>query len=162
MIHIIHTSCGQGLRVSPGEEGEAEHLFGKGAYGYPDGFRCFVCGAKAAEILSVVDAETMQSLDFYDVSPQEAVAAMNGLGLPFEQDCGAAAVERLFLEKKVRRVVTRPIRGSHRCTVQSFEFEDGTKAYLGASSHGATVYRVSPKNDYLSRVHASDHASIQP
>lgn len=137
-----------GLRVFPGEEGEAELLLGRHSEFYPDSYPCFVCGHNVAHMVEVVPAELFESMTFHDVSPQEALAAMNGLGLPSEHDCSATAVQQLFASQAVKRVVSRPIRNSHRCVVQYIEFENGTRAYFGASTHGATVYRVTPKHSY--------------
>jgi hypothetical protein len=153
VILIVCRKCGCGLRISPGQVGdvsESENLFGRGSTLYPDKYPCFRC-EQPSEFVPAAEAEALRAIELFDVTPQEALAAMNGLGLPSEQDCSASAVVELFT-KPVRRVHARPIRNSHRCLLDHIEFEDGTKLYLGSSAHGATVYRIARPHSYVKEV----------
>lgn len=101
------------------------------------------------ELLHTIQPFAAKKLDIVDVSPQEAYAAVNGLGMPVEKECSAAAVSQLLVEKRVVRVSASQIRGSHRCVLDFLELEDGTRVYIGSSAYGATVYRVAPKHSYV-------------
>lgn len=159
MIHIICMECKHGLCVSPGDMhgrlSEAEALLGHGSEFYPDKYPCWHCKEKMAEFVAVADVAALRLINIHDVSPQEAMAAIHGLGLPDEQDCSAAAVERLFEGQKVTRVFATSIRNSHRSILKVIEFADGSKLHLGSSAFGATVYRISKPHSY---VEALSHA----
>jgi hypothetical protein len=82
------------------------------------------------------------------LTPQEAFVAFAGGGLPEESECSAARVAQLLKGARVKDVTTRHIQGTSRCALDSIELEDGTKLYLGASTHGASVYRVQAPHSY--------------
>jgi hypothetical protein len=151
VIYIVCPSCLSALRVSPGTDNEAEELLGESCDWYPDKYPCPRC-EQPCTLATVVDSDTLRKLDVADVTPMEAFVALSGAGLPEEQDCSATAVGKLFTEKRVKAVATRLIRNSNRCAVDHIEFEDGCKAYFGASSHGAVVYRISRPGKYSDRV----------
>lgn len=145
MIHVVCEECKAGLRISPGAPGEVEGLFESW---HPDEYPCFRCG-KTAKFVERIDSLALPTIDLHDVTPHEAFLAMNGLGIPAERECGPELVARTFLEKRVKRVSTRFIKNSHRSVVDHLEFEDGTRLFLGASAHGAIVYRISPPHSYV-------------
>lgn len=147
MIYVPCRACRKGLRISPGSEGEAEHLFGPTSEYYPDKYPCPHCGMPCT--LSTLPVEGVVMLD---VSPVEAFVAFHGIGLPDEHDCGTTAVEAALLGKRIKRVETRHINNSHRCAIDHVEFEDGSKMYFGASMLGATVYRISHPASYAEKV----------
>lgn len=151
MIYIVCKSCRFALRVSPGVDNESEDLLGESSDWYPDKYPCPMC-EQDCTLATVMDTSTLQNLDVVDVTPMEAFVALSGAGLPEERDCGVTAVEKLFGEKRVKGVATRLIRNSNRCVVDHIEFEDGCKAYFGASSHGAVIYRISKPGKYSDRV----------
>jgi hypothetical protein len=145
MVYLVCPDCHVGLRISPGEPGELEALLevdprGLGMKAYP----CFRCELEQAGLTT----EYPEGVELFDVNPSEAFAAINGLGVPTEQECNGAAVVEAFLKKRVKNVTTRMIRNSHRCILDNIEFDDGTKMYLGASAGGAIVYRIAPKHSY--------------
>jgi hypothetical protein len=152
VIYIVCALCKVGLRISPGEEGESEGLFGKQSDYYPNSYPCFKCEQPIAQFIPAMSSDSVTQLELFDVTPKEAFAAMNGLGLPGEQDCSAAAVKDLFEMCQVKRVQARPIRNSHRCLIDFIELADGTKVYLGSSAMGATVYRVAKPHSYAEQV----------
>jgi len=145
MIFIICKTCGFVLRISPGQEGEAESLFGRTSEWYPDRYPCARCDG-TAELQATVEGPFATPVD---VSPGEALACLNGLGLPSERDCHGAYVSELLTSKRVTKVVTRSIPGARRCVIDHIDLEDGTKVYFGASTFGATVYRVTPPFSYV-------------
>lgn len=148
MICVFCTACGHGLRISPGDDGELESLFGEW---HPNKYPCFNCG-EAAQVVEAIDSTSVLQFVLHDVTAGEAFAAMNGLGLPQEQECSPAAVEKLFSERTVKRAKTRVIRNSHRCVIDFLEFDDGSRLYLGSSSVGAVVYRISSPHSYAQQV----------
>lgn len=156
MIYLVCHQCKAGLRVSPGEPGEIESLLEVDPSTYcPKNFFCFKCGKVTSTLVTPEEGSLnsrLRGIELFDVTPHEAFAAINGLGLPGEQDCSATAVAALLLDKTVKNVNTRVIRNSHRCIIDSIEFEDGTKMYFGASAMGATVYRISPRHSYVEEV----------
>ncbi len=143
MIFIVCHS-GHALRVSPAPE-LADLLVASDWY--PDKYPCPRCGSMMS-LFENVDTQSIPQLDIVDVTPQEALAAFSGLGLPSEQDCSAAAVEKALNGATVARVVVRQIRNSHRSIVDFIELEGGTRVYLASSSLGATVYRIALKHSY--------------
>jgi len=152
VIHIVCMKCKHGLRISPGDTSgalsEVEALLGPNTEYYPDKYPCWHCEEKGAEFVPLADVSALRLVDIREVTPHEAYAAIHGLGVPEEQDCSAAAVERLFLERKVVKVRTEQIRNSHRCILKEIELEGGMKVHLGSSTYGATVYRVSQPTHY--------------
>jgi hypothetical protein len=102
----------------------------------------------------------VEGIEFIDVNPQEAYAAVNGLGLPSERDCTAAAVMQLLTEKRVTRVSATQIRDSHRCIIEYLELEDGSRVYLGSSAYGATVFRVSNPISYVEKIDGQNPPSL--
>ncbi len=149
MVYLVCQECRTGLHISPGEPGELESLFevdprGLGMKAYP----CFRCELEQAALTM----EFPEGMVLFDVNPSEAFAAINGLGVPGEQECNGTAVADVLLERRVKHVTTRMIRNSHRCILDNIEFDDGTKMYFGASAGGATVYRIAPKHSYVKEV----------
>lgn len=114
-------------------------------------YACPWCGEQA-ELVDTVSPQALDKLQLADVSPLEAVAALNGLGLPDERECSPAAVRLLLEGATITSVQTRTIRNSHRCVVDHLVLVDGTRVYLAASSYGATVYRISRPGSYAERV----------
>jgi hypothetical protein len=148
MVVIACSTCRLGIRVL-GEENEVSFLVGPRSDRWPN-FTCVRCGEKAEGILErALSAAAMQVLEIVDLSPQEAFAAVEGMGLPAEQQCGLSMVRELLKETPVRRVHGHDVPGTQRCAVDSLELWDGTKIYLGASPEGAVVYRISPPHSYV-------------
>lgn len=143
MYFVLCSKCEQGLRVaSIAPEDELSNV---------DDPRCHSCGAPAV-FSDRVEPDQLHKLVLHDVTPAEAYAALNGLGLPHEQECGPLALQKLFVEQRVKRVAARHIRNTHRSIIDFIEFENGTRMYFAASTLGATVYRISPKHSYAAEV----------
>jgi hypothetical protein len=141
--------CRTGLRID-GELEVMESLFLRSDW-HPDNYPCPRCGAPSSMIESI-SPMALQHLQMSDLSPQEAYAAFNGLGLPDEHDCGPTAVEQLLLNQKVVKVDAKLIKGSHRSVLRSIEFDNGTRMYLSSSPFGSTVYRIAPKRSFTEEV----------
>jgi hypothetical protein len=149
MMYICCKSCGFTLCISPGAEDEAQMLLGESQEEwYPDRYPCWGCG-HTATIFSVLPQGAQ---DVCNVSPLEAFAYFNGLGLPSERDCNVATITELLTSKKIIHVVARSVGGTRRCVLDHVELEDGTKVYFGSSSLGATIYRVAPPFSYAKAV----------
>jgi hypothetical protein len=147
MILIVCKDCGVGLRVS-GEHAEVDSLIGERSDWYPDKYPCPGCGKSEAEMVDAIEPSAFNALDLYDLSLQETFAALNGLGLPHEQDCGPTAVQNLLVRQQIAKVDCHLIKGTNRTVVYSLTFEDGTTLYLGSSPYGATVYRIAKKRSF--------------
>lgn len=152
MILIVCKSCTTAIRISGGEDGEMESLFGNPTKTYP----CPSCEGDA-ETMDSVEAAAFQALDLYDLTPHEAFAAFNGLGLPKERDCGPAAVTNLFMNQKVVGVGGELIKGTNRTVLKHLEFADGTKMYFASSPYGATIYRIQTQRSFTDEV-LSEHS----
>lgn len=149
MLYLVCPNCKVGLRISPGEEGELESLFEIDPRGL--GLKAYTCFRCELEMASL-SLEHPNGVELFDVNPKEAFAAINGLGLPHEQECTSAAVTKLCNGAEVSYVKARQLRNSHRCIVEFIEFESGTRVYLGASAEGAVVYRVAKRHSYAKEV----------
>lgn len=143
-MYIVCASCHTILRIGGDPEG-MERLFGRHSDWYPSKFPCPACGHFAESVLSVHPL-ALKSATVYDLTISEAYAALNGLGLPDEQECGPLAIKKLFDEHKVTRVSANIVPGTNRSSIDFLEFEDGSRMYFGISPHGATVYRISAKH----------------
>lgn len=158
MIYIVCTNCNTAMRVEAADELELQSLVGDLSDFYPDKYPCTRTGCKSMGRLfgpTDISQRAMAQLTIIDVTPQEAFAALNGLGFPKERSCYLEDV-RAMLQVGVKRVVGRDIPGTTRCIIDHFELNDGTVVHLGASSEGATVYRVTRPPAYVKGVENSD------
>jgi len=148
LIILACLRCNVGLRTC-GDEAEVSTLLGPESECYPDQYPCPTdgCGGRAKYFESI-DSAALSKLELHDVTPQEAFAALNGLGFPPERDCGETAV-RQALTKKIANVGVRQVRGANRSVVEWLEFEDGTRLYLASSSDGAVAYRLARRFSYV-------------
>lgn len=144
MIIIACKDCGTAVRVT-GEHEELSHLLGEqNPDWYPSKYPCptALCRGKA-EFMEGIEPAALRLLNVYDLTPHEAFAAFNGLGLPEERDCGPTAVKDALMRSGIKDVDVRLIRGSNRSVIYNLTLKDGTILYLGSSPFGATVYRMS-------------------
>jgi len=148
MILIVCLPCACALRVS-GDPVEIRSLVGVGS---DVACLCYNCQNKAERLLeSQIDPLLLVQLQITDVSPQEAFAAIHGLGLPTERSCTKEDITELFAQQPVKRVQARNIEGTPRCIVDYIELADGTRLYLDASALGATVYRITRPISYVKK-----------
>lgn len=147
MIFIACLKCSSATRVAGDMEG-SENLVGPGSDWWPSSFPCRKAGCDGkAQVLESVDPEALAQFDIVELTPQEAFVAFHGLGVPEEQECGVLAVEQIF-QKPIKRVRAWNIKGAGRSVIDFIEFDDGTRMYLGASTYGATVYRIAKVHSY--------------
>lgn len=142
MYYVFCNVCKVALRLFPAEKLETELLLMEDRHACPE------CHME----LSIGEKIEGSKYELIDVTVKEAFAYIHGLGLPKEKNCSAEAVTELLKKRRVVQVDARQVRGSHRCVIDYLELEDGTKVYLGASSHGAVVFRVVPKYKYAEKI----------
>jgi hypothetical protein len=153
VIVIACSQCSTAVRVT-GEHEELRHLLGdQNEEWYPDRYPCPKTGCSGrAEFMESIDPVALLSLALHDLTPQEAYAAFHGLGLPEERDCGPTAVRAALLQSPIKNVDVRLIKGSNRSVLYKLELEDGTILFLGSSSFGATVYRMTKLQSAVARL----------
>ncbi len=146
MIFICCTleSCGFTARIHAPIEGEAESLLGPSSNWYPDKYPCPKCSSNC-----VMSTKQMNRLPVTDLTPLEAFAAFSGVGLPTEHETSAAEVCRLLEGSTIKQAFTRHIPGTNRGCLDKLVLEDGTVLFIGASSHGASVYRIQKPGTYV-------------
>jgi hypothetical protein len=150
MIVIPCTACAFALRVIGNLE-EIDALVGRSSRWWPGAYPCPQCQAACPAMLEVeAEADALAWLRIVDVGPQEAYAALEGFGLPYERSCKAADVRELLSTHRVSSVTCRDV-GNDRSCVEHIELEDGTRLYFGASAVGAVVYRITRKVSYVER-----------
>lgn len=141
--------CGFGLRVN-GDLAEVMSLVGPQSDLWPKGFRCARCGEPIeASLEAQVAGTALARMQITNVTPAEALAASSGLGLPIERACTLEEVHELFQSRGVKRVVGANIQGTQRCILDYLVLSDDTKIYFGASTDGATVYRITRPHSYV-------------
>lgn len=158
MIVIACTPCAFAMRVMPDSVTsvrsvqELDQLIGKRSDFWPDKYPCPKCGQMATGFGErEVDGRVLQLMELKDVTPQEAFAALHGLGFPDEQKCSLAFVQQLLREQPVRRVIGTDVVGQERTIVDALELWDGTKVYFGSAPEGAVIYRITRQVSYANK-----------
>lgn len=156
MILIACATCGFTMRVEgdvKNDDRELDFLVGRSSSFWPDKYACAQCGAQALglEVSQVTDRAGAR-LRIVDVTPHEAFAALQGLGLPEERSCHLEDVIKLLKEHGVKNAVGKDILGTSRCVIDYLELGDGSKMYLGPSTEGATVFRITKSVSYVKEV----------
>lgn len=147
MITIVCLKCRTALRTV-GSEAEVHSLLGPGSEYYPESYPCPTDGCDGkAKYLEAISPVALSQLKIYDLTPQEVFAALEGLGLPPERDCGETAVRKAF-GSNVTEVGVRQLRGANRSILDWIQFADGTRLYVAASAEGAVVYRLARRHSY--------------
>lgn len=151
MLLVACSNCYTAVRVM-GEEAHVDSLVGRASEFWPTGYTCVSCG-KPCEGMSevLVDPALMAQMKVRDLGPNEYYSALLGLGTPDEMQCDATTVREL-LKQRVRHVGGFVVKGTTRFCMTDLEVEDGTKLYLGASTHGAVVYRIARPVSYTQKV----------
>jgi hypothetical protein len=115
------------------------------------------CPRCAGQVVSVkykdIDDAVLNYFSIIDLLTEEFFRAQKGLGLPDERECDLETVQRLLTPSLVH-VVGRDIPNTGRAVIDRLELEDGTVLHLGASAHGAVVYRIT--NTQHARPEVSD------
>jgi hypothetical protein len=143
-IYCTLTTCRFVARIHGPDVEEVDHLVGPSSQWYPDKYPCPVCGERCAISTRSFD----ENYKCVDLTPQEAFIAFSGGGLPGEAECSASRVSSLLVQERVTNVKTRHIKGTNRCVIDRLQLESGIVLHLGASVHGACVYRVQEPPNY--------------
>ncbi len=147
MIVILCPRCLFAMRII-GKPEEVDMLVGSRSDYWPDKYTCPRCDGSARGVLEIeIDSKAMSKLDLVDLTPEEAFAALNGLGIPTEHKCFLEVVQAL-LKYPIKNVKGEDVPGTTRSVIHSIELVDGTKIYLGSSPLGAVVYRITPPFSY--------------
>ncbi len=152
MILILCAKCRCALRVT-GDLEEMHMLVGPGSSFWPDKFTCYRCEGVAQGFLEA-EIDLKAAIDVKEVSPQEAYAAIHGLGILEERELSTAIVRELMTTHPVRRVVCKDVLGAQRVAVDHIELWDGTRLHFGSSNEGAVIYRVTAPHSYVAQVKA--------
>jgi hypothetical protein len=149
MITIVCDKCKYALRVN-GEVRDVDSLVGQASEYWPDKYSCYNCGATAVGYLTPeVSPLVFQTLIVTDVNPDEAFAALNGLGVPAERTCCEEVILPYF-EQVGLRVKGKQLRGQTRYILEELTFPDGTRMQVGPSPQGAVIYRIVKPHSYVS------------
>lgn len=151
MITIACRQCANALSVI-GDAVEIETLVGSRSDFYPDKYKCFSCeGAADCVLTPEVSVAALRNLTVFEVTPQEAFAALMGMGIPAEMTCCAEVVEAMF-EKQGLKVKGYQLPRTNRYVVHSITFPDGSTMHLGSAFQGALAYRISKPHSYVDKV----------
>lgn len=156
MITIACLKCRHAMRVV-GEDDETQTLVGRKSDLWPNKFKCFQCGAMAEGMLTVeISAAAWTRLIVHEVTPQEAFAAVNGMGIPEEHTCCAEVIEPMFEAVGVK-VRGHQLPRTNRYVIEQLVFPDGRTVHLGAAMQGALAFRVTKKHSYVRAVEETRH-----
>lgn len=135
-------NCGTVTRVM-GEQDQLLSLLGPGSEYWPDKFKCPRCeGLSTAEFEANLDPAGVNARNFIELEVQEMFLVQMGMGTPEQRDCRPHIIAEMFKSKKVHKIHARVVPGTWRTILEIIEFDDGSKMYFGASTHGASVYRI--------------------
>jgi hypothetical protein len=154
MMLVICTSitCKTVTRLFAGSANELVSLVGEKSEWWPGGYRCPNCEKQASGVYEGrIDPNELKDFNVRELEAQDYFRFMMGVGLPEEQDCQLSVLIDTFKAGKVAKIAGHEIRGSKRYCVEWLEMEDGTRLYFGASSHGATVYRITKKMNFTEK-----------
>jgi hypothetical protein len=127
-------------------------LVGEGSSWWPTDYVCPMCQGNAVGMHEEDLPRAMQTALIKDLLPEELFAALHGMGMPEDRHATADSVKDMLLTKKITSVLLTDVKNTERCVIDKVVFEDGTKLYLGASTLGAVVYRVTAPVKYSERV----------
>lgn len=158
MILVVCLPCNFAIRVMPESVAsmasvqELDQLVGARSDFWPDKYPCPRCGKPARGLLEKeADERVLNLLTIQEATPQEAFAALNGLGFPDEHHCSLETVQALLKEQPVRRIIGTNVRGAERTVIDALELWDGTKMYFGAGAGGAVIYRITRPVSYADK-----------
>lgn len=145
--------CGAIYRVmQQGEGADVSYLVGDCSGFWPDKYSCPRCGARASGSHEDTLPRGFHTKDIVDLTPEELLAALYELGLPDERTATLCSLRACLEGREVRSVKGHDVEGTERCCVDYLEMMDGTRIYLGASTHGAVAYRIVPPTSYVARL----------
>jgi DNA-directed RNA polymerase subunit N (RpoN/RPB10) len=153
MILIACPSCNHALRVT-GDPEEISYLLGEKSELWPDQYACFNCGKSAGHyLIAETTAAAMAMMHIVDLTPQEALAALSGFGLPGERTCCREVILPYFEQAGIKVKGQQP-RGQQLFRVEELTFPDGTTMFLAPSAMGAVIFRIKKPHSYAAEVDA--------
>lgn len=155
---VICSGCGAVFRAVADDDTmeECTQLIGPKSEWWPEQYVCPRCGAQAAGMDEHSLPRAIQTTSIIDLTPIEMFSALSGFGLPDEKVSSLESVVETLLCSPVKRVTGKNVVGTSRCSIDFIELENGMRIYLGASTHGAVVYRISKPVSYAQRVIAQE------
>ena len=141
MILVLCQPCALGFRIMGGAD-EVDALVGECSDFWPDKFPCPRCEKDCMGVSELAaDPRALRAFELVELTPQEAFAAFNGLGLPSEGQCTVEEITRLLREQPIRHLGAVNLPGTTRCRINFLELWDGTRLHFGAGAEGAVLYR---------------------
>lgn len=149
---VFCSSCYAAVRVLDSDD-RAEMLVGRRSDFFPH-YPCLQCTDKKNALYeeSEFAQDLYAKLRIRDLSSEEYFRALMGLGTPDEMVCAAEVVRDLLLSQRIKGVHGQDVVGTGRFQIQSLELADGTSLHLGASAHGAIVFRITRPVSYVRKV----------
>lgn len=153
MIVVCCHNCMLALRVI-GEPLEVHSLVGQNSDFWPNKYTCPRCLFTSAVgcVESALSGDQLNEFELMDLSAHELFAALNGLGLPDEQECSLETVTALLKEHHVKRVVGADVLQTSRCVLFMLELANGTRLHFGSGPEGAVIYRNVPPQSYAEKI----------
>lgn len=155
MMLVICSSmmCRTVTRIMASSPSELTYLVGERSEWWPKKYVCPACDGQASGVYEgSIDPNEFKDFNVGELEAQDYFRFMMGVGLPEEQDCRLEVLQDIFHRGKVNKIAGKVIPGSKRFHLEWLEMEDGTTLYFGASTYGATVYRITKRPDYTKKV----------
>ena len=149
MITLACLTCHLAIRTT-GETLEVDFLVGMKSEWYPDKYPC--PSLECTGLMTLTDtiaSEDLVDLELYDLTPQEAFQALNGLGLPTERGCSEENVLAAMVNQKIAALDLFTVTNTKHSILRSIQLENGYRIFFGAGPMGATVYRIAPPRSHV-------------
>jgi len=144
--------CHTITRVMSRSVDEMQALVGEGSEWWPKGYKCPNCNGPAGAVYEIeVSPVQLKDFNIRELDAEDYFRFLMGVGLPEESDCSVEVLQQIFSKSKVKSIAGHRISGTKRFCVEWLEMEDGARLYFGASSHGATIYRISNRPNYTEK-----------
>ena len=141
--------CKTVTRVMGRSVDEVQALVGEGSEWWPKGYKCPQCEGPASALYEIqINPNQFKDFHVRELDSEDYFRFLMGVGLPEETDCSIEALQKIFHDGTVKKIAGHRIPGAKRFCVEWVEMADGTRLYFGASSHGATIYRIVKKPNY--------------
>lgn len=148
---IICLSCKLAIRATDTSE-KIRSLIGRDSDFWPDKYYCFSCGNSAHIYLEQeLSPDVITSSKVINLNAEETFLALQGLGLPSEQNCCEETLDALFSQYGIK-IKGKQHHGYLRYYIEFLELTDGTKVYFAPSAMGACIYRISKPYSYVKGV----------
>lgn len=157
LVVCASVSCKTVTRIYASSVSELTGLVGERSEWWPSRYKCPSCEGQATAVYEGrVDPNEFQGFDIRSLEAADFFRFMMGVGLPEEMECQLEVLVEIFKAGKVAKLAGHPVRGSKHFCMDWMEMEDGTRLYFGASSHGATIFRITKKTNFAEREAGDD------